>query len=427
MLTEGEVQKAYEFFLGRLPENPGVMQAYLRLPDTAALCRTMVESAEFQARWARMVGHPRAGGENLLPAPQSGREAMLTEGEVQKAYEYFLGRLPENPGVMQAYLRLPDTAALCRTMVESAEFQARWARMVGHPLPVALAPPTGKPPALLTDAEVIASFPPRTDRGQPGFVTDFLGGRTRVGFVNILTHYDGQVWPPPTEATYLFPMSEWVGTLRSVLEADPSRTFVAMELGAGWAPWCVASVYACRRRGLTRVRTTAVEASAGHVAFARQNFADNGVPESAYALLEGAVMPTDGWVEFPEVEHPDADYGAAVGDVPLVGRPQSDKVVRVRAYSIATLLTPEQRVDLMHIDIQGGEAEAVRAARHELKAKVRRMVIGTHSRGIEHQLLADLSADGWELEHDEACGYALNNGKFSLHSDGCQVWRNPAV
>ena len=30
---------------------------------------------------------------------------------------------------------------------------------------------------------------------------------------------------------------EWVGALRAALEA--SGTFTMIELGAGWAPWCV--------------------------------------------------------------------------------------------------------------------------------------------------------------------------------------------
>lgn len=341
---------------------------------------------------------------------------MVSEDDVRRAYRFFLGRPPEGERVVREFARLPDLPAVFDRMVRSAEFLARWR--------TADAPTSD----LGADAEVIARFGRHAGPGEAGFVTDFLGTRTRTAFVGPLAAEDGAVWGPPTAAAgRLFTVGEWAGALRSVLEADPGRPFVVFELGAGWAPWCVATAAACRRVGVMGFHATAVEASAGHVEFARRHFDDNGVPAGEFTLLHAAVTPADGPVPFPHLDLPADDYGAAVADAPHTGRPPPAHTVTVPGMSLSTLLRDTPRVDLMHIDIQGGEAEAVRAGRGELRAKVRRLVIGTHGRGIEQQLLDDLAADGWRLEHDEACGYRLADGRFALARDGCQVWRNPAV
>ena len=50
------------------------------------------------------------------------------------------------------------------------------------------------------------------------------------------------------------------------------------------------------------------------------------------------------------------------------------------------------RIDLLHLDIQGGEANLVRDCIRSLEAKVTDLVIGTHSRTIEGRLFAELCA-----------------------------------
>lgn len=96
-------------------------------------------------------------------------------------------------------------------------------------------------------------------------------------------------------------------------------------------------------------------------------------------------------------------------------------------YSIPTLLAPFRQVDLIHVDIQGHEREVISAARQTLTQKVKRLVIGTHGRAIEEQLLDTLSADGWLLEADESCLYRQTGDRITLSRDGCQVWKNPAL
>jgi hypothetical protein len=66
----------------------------------------------------------------------------------------------------------------------------------------------------------------------------------------------------------------------------------------------------------------------------------------------------------------------------------------------------------------------VTAARAVLGQKVKRLVIGTHGRSIEEQLLNELAANGWVLEAEEPCLYRQTVAGMQLLLDGCQVWRN---
>jgi hypothetical protein len=56
-----------------------------------------------------------------------------------------------------------------------------------------------------------------------------------------------------------------------------------------------------------------------------------------------------------------------------------------------------------------------------LLARVRRIVIGTHGRYIDHALDAAVSAAGWALEARQP---SLSTPEGMQLRDGTQVWRN---
>lgn len=352
----------------------------------------------------------------LRPAP-----SVVTADDVKRAYLTLLGRLPESEYALRAaMMHCPTVPDLVRRITESPEFAKRWAAA-----PVGTPADPDRPRELATDEDVIAAFPPYRGPGTPGFITDFLGVRTRVEFVQGLAPWDGRVEGPPVPGNFHAPAVEWAGVLRSVLDARDR--YAAVELGAGWGPWLVAAATAAARRGITDVTLVGLEAAAAHHAFLRQHLADNGLDPDRHRLLHGAATPADGFVEFPDLDDAAADYGATLhtGDA-LLGR-AGGAGRRVPGYSLATLLAPLEAADLVHIDIQGSEAEVVSAGRDVLRAKARRLVIGTHGRSVEQRLLEELSADGWVLESDRACRYAPNATGLGLAEDGCQVWRNPGA
>ncbi len=336
---------------------------------------------------------------------------MVTSTDVRRAYRLLLGRDPESDAVVAGHTRASRLGDLMRNLALSSEFAGRWAAGAS----------AGRQPG--SAEEVFGHFPPYTGPGTRGFVTDFLGVKTRTRFIQRLERLDGTVEPPPVVGNFHANAVEWAAVLRAVLDAD--GRLAVMELGAGWAPWLVTAAAAARRRGIADVRLTAVEASAGHLEFARQHFRDNGLDPDRHTFVHGAVAAADGPVAFPDVPDPAADYGASTARTPFDARPPGAAARTVPGYSLATLLAPEPAVDLLHVDVQGAEAAVVAAGRDALKAKVRWLVVGTHGRGIEEELFEELAPRGWLLEADEACRYGPAPGGLILTTDGCQVWRNP--
>ncbi len=218
---------------------------------------------------------------------------------------------------------------------------------------------------------------------------------------------------------------EWVGTLRAALDATDRFTIV--ELGAGWAPWLVAGHKLAQLRGINETHLVGVEGSGEHIEFMRQNFLDNGLVPGAHQLIHGVVGIEDGVAYFPDLVQPGEDYGAAAD---YSGSRGHSGMVAVKCYSLETILRdlPPQ-VDIVHCDIQGSEADVMEASLDLLDKRVRRVVIGTHSRLVEGRLLEMFSARGWRLEHEMVCIYRQEpaTGVLALLQDGAQVWRNIRV
>src|SRR5262245_39047537 len=298
--------------------------------------------------------------------------------------------------------------------------------------------------ALPTSAvDVLKAFPRYQGPGAPGFILDFLGTRTRTSYISSLPEHDGVVEDYPLNVgNFHGTTREWAGALRAVLDAHSD--FVAVELGAGWGPWLVATATAARMQGITQVRLVGVEGCKEHHDFMLSHFADNGLDPDEHALLHGVVGVADGVAEFPLLPDPSADWGAnaifpeqpgrwkrwlkdALGA--LLGRlspvTTPGPTEKVPCYSVETLLAPYEKVDLVHVDIQGDEAKVIAASHAVLKAKVKWLVVGTHGRQIEADLHADLAGRGWALVADEACMFQQVGDRIMLYRDGCQVWRNP--
>ena len=275
-------------------------------------------------------------------------------------------------------------------------------------------------PPTAADQEVIRSFPCYSGPGEPGFITDFLGVRTRTAYISRNDQTGGVVEGYPIPGGYHATGLEWAGTLRAARDAGESA--VAVELGAGWGPWLVTFAKAAALKGALTVHLIAVEASRHHLEYLHTHFRDNGLDPSRHTILHGIAAPANGVAEFPVLTDPADDWGSAavLGADEKTARPTE----RLRAYSIDTLLKPYATADLIHIDIQGHEVAVVTAAREVLRQKVKRLVIGTHGRSIEEQLFDELAPYGWVLEAEEPCLYRQTEVGMQLLLDGCQVWRN---
>jgi FkbM family methyltransferase len=286
------------------------------------------------------------------------------------------------------------------------------------------------------DLAIFEEFRDPAAQAQPGFVVDFLGGRIRVSSLwPSARTYDGELLGRPVPADYHAEAIEWIGLLKSVKTAG--TRYVAMELGAGFGPWSIAGGLAARRSGIANLRLCAVEADPQHFRSLRQNFLDNGFDPDSHTLIEAAVGVAAGEARWPALADSSGDWGAR----PIIGDGDQDRPARdhrgltfadtiaVKIVPVLDLIRREPSWDLVHIDVQGTEADLVRSALDELNQRVHWLVIGTHSRKIDGDLIELLGGAGWLLEHEKPAKFVFQPDAATLEAmtilDGTQVWRNP--
>ena len=164
--------------------------------------------------------------------------------------------------------------------------------------------------SLRSEAEaVFGRFQKYRGPGRTGFVTNFLGGLTDVRFVAGIDSLSGRVEEYPIPGNFHGDTLEWIGTLRSALDARDS--FTMLELGAGWAPWCVIGYIAAKQLGIEKIKVIAIEGDAGHMDFIRETFAANGIGPDVGVAIHGVVGLTDGEAFFPKASDASRVYGGA--------------------------------------------------------------------------------------------------------------------
>lgn len=274
---------------------------------------------------------------------------------------------------------------------------------------------------------------------EPGFITDFMGTRTRTASLwDGVQDLDGRVMGRPVPHD-LFEACEWIGVLKAVLSAQGGRIAI-MELGAGWGPWIVAAAVAARLRGITDIHLLGVEADPGRFALMRQHLIDNGLDPASQTLLCAAVGVEAGQARWPRIVDPanaagarpvrDSAAGLDAADTDYMGGGLAD-FIDVDILPMADLLARQPVWDLVHIDVQGWETQLCAGCIDALNERVRWLLIGTHSRTIDGEIIAILFKAGWVLEHEKPTRFRFNPAIASLEQmaevDGVQAWRNPRL
>ena len=294
------------------------------------------------------------------------------------------------------------------------------------------------------DLSVFAEFPPVPGDPQPGFIIDFLGVRTRVTHAAHFKNLDGRVLgaPVPVSDLYHAETIEYVGLLKSVLTAR--ERYVALELGAGWGPWLIGGAMAALRKGIKDIRLHGVEGDPEHFASLLTHFRDNGFDPAVHRIDHAVIGVNAGWAKWPKLAFPSADWGArplaCSGDdgsfatnanVPdYMGR-HFGECIAVEMLSFHDVLEREPLWDLVHIDVQGTEAELCAASIEILNLQVRWLVIGMHSRKLDGDLMDLFFRHGWILENEKPTRFHYKPAAATLEAmtiqDGTQVWRNPRL
>jgi FkbM family methyltransferase len=274
---------------------------------------------------------------------------------------------------------------------------------------------------------------------QAGYHIDGFGNRTRLEYffsdvTNGIIQHDV---PFPDNGQYGEAI-EYLGTLRAIQAAG--NTAVVYELGAGFAPWLVvANTFAKSRKEINRIKLVAVEADPQRIRLAHNHFQDNGIPlpgeqdsKIETLIINAGVSDSTGELIFTAQDlH---DWGGTIrsdSSADYRGLTDISQMVSVPTYTIEDLLASDSRVDLMHIDIQGWESRSIASSIQALNAKVAALVIGTHSRVIEGELISILRKNNWILIYEKPCKFRpdcpLPDLVGATYLDGTQFWINTAL
>jgi hypothetical protein len=282
----------------------------------------------------------------------------------------------------------------------------------------------------LFDAEATLWRHARDDlRPDPGYLTNFVGVKIDPKFLpEILRGREGQVEPVPIPANWHADIAEWAAALRAVELAE--RSFTMAELGCGWGCWMNNTGVAARAVGL-EIHLIGVEADEGHIAFAREACAVNGFAPEQVTLHRGIAGSSSGRALFPRQESAGEQWGLK----PVFGA-SPDEYAKALAsghfdelpvIGLGDLIGDRRQLDLLHIDIQGGEADLIESSRRVLDERVAYLLVGTHSREIEGRLMSSLLGTNWLLEIERPAIFVLGPAGPTTTVDGVQGWRNLAL
>lgn len=347
---------------------------------------------------------------------------MVSRSDVVAAYNFILGRDPDNEFVIDHWMRtVDDRASLSEAFIQSEEVQSRYSRSVQSPF--------WHYHSSFDAEELVRRHAAPNITPSPQHFTNFLGVRMRPEiYPPVLADKLGLVEGMPLPSAWHADLSEWGSCLRA-LEASGDH-FTILELGCGWGCWMNNMGVAAKAMGKT-IKLYGVEALVDHIDFARQALADNGISQCEYELIRGIAGKASNGALFPLVESGINWGGQAYfnpSDEMIAEKVGSGQYELVPIVDLASVFADVPVIDLLHVDIQGAELDLLTEMFDFISQKVRYVFIGTHSKQIEGGLI-DLfsSRDSWKMEMERGAIFKLINGRPEVTGDGVQLWRNMGV
>ncbi len=280
--------------------------------------------------------------------------------------------------------------------------------------------------ATFDPCELIRSHAIEGVRPREGRLTNFLGTVIDTAYLGDTLHgRAGEVEGVPIPANWHACVAEWGACLRALELAQ--KTFTVVELGCGWGCWLNNMAVAARNIGM-QYALVGVEGDPDHLAFARIMFQENGIPEQNVTLHTGIAAAMEGVALFPRQRQKGSSWGLK----PVFGATECQRVRAVQSgghdelpmLSLARVVESLPRVDLLHIDIQGGEADLLDGSLPVITEKVAYMFVATHSRNIEKAIHKMMPSDGWIPEIIRPAIYQTRLTGPRLKIDGVMGWRN---
>ncbi len=340
---------------------------------------------------------------------------MIAADQIIHAFRALLGREPESDQVIAAFAAMPDLGHVLSGIMGSEEFS--WRTRSG---------PLWQWTSTFDAIQTVLAHEDKSRRPVAGHRVNYLGVAVNVQRFLPSLNLPNAVEPPPLPANWHADVAEFAAVLRAVEHAG--TRFVMAELGCGWGCWMNISGVAARRLGKS-VHLVGVEGDPRHIDCAKEALATNGFTPDQYALHRGIAAARSGTAYFPKQSAGEDNWGLQPVFNPSVGEAKAiERQGRHEALPMVPLerlLGDHDRLDLLHIDIQGGETPLIRDSLAFLKERVASIVVGTHSRVIDGEIIALLEPAGWELEIERPCQFNLVGGKPVTTIDGVQGWRNP--
>jgi len=287
------------------------------------------------------------------------------------------------------------------------------------------------------DIEMLRKYVSEKAQIFESFFVDGFGQRTLLECVPFASKFDlDRLTLPVPDDGFHAEALEYIALIDSIQRAGDS--FCAVELGAGWAPWISLAGVLARKKNLSKIRLVGVEASPSRFELMRRQLAFNKLrPDSKdndtlldnihCKLFEGAAGIELEWLYFPDVPVTDMGPATSIENCQVDYRGFQTKNIKVKAYTIREILVDVEKVDYLHIDIQGSEYEIIAANLALLTERVDGMMIATHSRVIEGKLIELLYDNGWYLHREKPCIVDWHSDAPTITGmttlDGCQYWR----
>lgn len=358
---------------------------------------------------------------------------------VYSLYLGLLGRAPDDAGLANHVKRLTTgettEADLAAEFLKSSEYGAKRNIMSGFEGHTNIMSDFGGYTG--EDLKIFSKFDRSKVKPSEGFLTEWIGSRVRISMLwseMKPEQFNNRIMPLPVPCDYHSDAIEWIGTLKAVLAAQGS--FSVMELGAGHGPWLAASCAAARSKGISDFHLCGIEADPGRFELLAQNMTDNQLENVDTTLVEGGIGTAEGVAHWPRLPNPKEDAGAR----PFREGNQKDKeylanrlddLIEVKIIALGPLVKKRPIWDLIHIDIQGTEHELCQGYIKDLSDRARYLVIATHTRKIEGDLIDLFLNAGWHLEHEKPSRLSLpfttQASSNQIFTDGTQVWRNPRL
>jgi len=272
----------------------------------------------------------------------------------------------------------------------------------------------------------------------PECVTNFLGIKIPIDvFPEILSGIKGTVEKPPIPANWHTDIAEFGAVFRAIDYAGP--TFSIVELGCAWGCWLNNAGIGAKRLG-KRIKLIGIEGDKEYVYIAKKVLILNGFNFDEFIIYNAIATDKNGYIFFP-IRNDTSNFGLQPIIIDIDNLYEIDKLrktkkyIELRSISIAEIINENglEKIDLLHVDIQGEEFDFISKNIQDISEKVSYIVIGTHSRQIEGKLFALLYENGFALEIERPAILSYNeteiivNDKVSVSVDGVQGWRNNKI